>query len=83
MFVLRAWWGRRVSHVSVFFFLGALLAHQVKEQAEAEDETDEWMSKGKAYPAMPGLFWHLDKEMSKKAKVGEHPPGLNYTDFYG
>ena len=40
-------------------------------------------SKAKAYRAMPGLFWHLDKEMSKAAKVGEHPPGLNYTDFYG
>ena len=40
------------------------LMYYVKEQADAEDETDEWMSKARAYKAMPGLFWHLDKEMS-------------------
>ena len=29
----------------------------LEEQGKAEDETDMWMSKAKAYGAMPGLFW--------------------------
>lgn len=53
-----------------------------KEQAEAEDETDTWMSKAKAYGALPGLYWHLDAEMKKHAKIGAHPPTLNFTGLY-
>ena len=52
------------------------LGWYLEEQGKAEDETDEWMSKAKAYGSMPGLFWHLDKEMGKHASVGEDPPSL-------
>ena len=41
------------------------LGWYLEEQGKAEDETDEWMSKAKAYGSMPGLFWHLDNEMKK------------------
>lgn len=56
--------------------------YYVREQATAEDETDEWMSKAKAYKSMPGLFWHLDREMHKAGAVGANPPDLNYADLY-
>ena len=52
------------------------LGWYLEEQGKAEDETDEWMSKAKAYGSMPGLFWHLDNEMKKHATVGEDPPSL-------
>ena len=52
------------------------LGWYLEEQGKAEDETDEWMSKAKAYGSMPGLFWHLDKEMGKHAATGEMPPSL-------
>ena len=52
------------------------LGWYLDEQGKAEDETDEWMSKAKAYGSMPGLFWHLDKEMGNHATVGLDPPSL-------
>ena len=58
------------------------LQYYIDEQTHAEDETDEWMSKAKAYGAMPGLFWHLDNEMKKAASVGASPPSLNFSDLY-
>lgn len=54
----------------------------LREQGEAEDVTDMWMSKAKAYGAMPGLFWHLDVEMKKAAEISAHPPTLNYGGLY-
>ena len=64
------------SQVQVF------LHYYIEEQTAAEDETDEWMCKAKAYGAMPGLFWHLDIEMKKHAKVGASPPALNHAELY-
>ena len=58
-------------HVT-YTFLGWYL----EEQGKAEDETDTWMSKAKAYGSMPGLFWHLDKEMGSHASMGGDPPAL-------
>lgn len=58
-------------HVTYQFLLWYL-----EEQGKAEDETDEWMSKAKAYGAMPGLFWHLDHEMKSAAEIGADPPTL-------
>jgi len=52
------------------------LGWYLEEQGKAEDETDEWMSKAKAYGSMPGLFWHLDNEMGKHATIGVDPPSL-------
>jgi ferritin len=35
----------------------------VKEQEHSVDEWERWNDKIKDYAAMPGLLWHLDKEM--------------------
>ena len=44
------------------------MTEMLNNQVKACNDTEELLQKARAYNSLPGLFYHLDYELGKKAK---------------